>query len=91
VESRLSEITDPKGVPSGASYIAETADSVEALEFSLLMIGGGGVRVSPLSLYPPVLFPSPLLRAGKSSLKGGLFSLTSRTGGCDSTVVLGPG
>ena len=46
----MSEITDPEGVPSGVSYIAETGDSVEVLEFSLLMIGGGGARVNPLSL-----------------------------------------
>ena len=50
VESRLSEITDPEGVPSGVSYIAETGDSVEARESSLLIIGGGGRRVSPLFL-----------------------------------------
>jgi hypothetical protein len=52
VESRSSEseITDPEGVPSGVPYIAETGDSVEALELSLLMIGGGGARVNPLSL-----------------------------------------
>jgi hypothetical protein len=49
VESRLSEITDPEGVPSGVPYIAETGDSVEALEFSLLMLGGGS-RVNPVSL-----------------------------------------
>jgi len=50
VESRLSEITDPEGVPSGVWYIAETGDSVEAPEFSLLIIGGGGRRVNPLPL-----------------------------------------
>lgn len=50
VESRLSEITDPEGVPSGVSYIAETGDSVEAPELYLLKIGGGGARVRPLSL-----------------------------------------
>jgi len=49
VESGLSEITDPDGVPSGVWYIAETGDSVDVLEISLL-IGGGGMRVSPLSL-----------------------------------------
>lgn len=50
VESQLSEITDPEGVPpSGVSYIAETGESVEALEFTLLMVGGGA-RVNPLSL-----------------------------------------
>lgn len=53
VESRLSEITDPEGVPSGVPYIAETGDSVEAPELSLLIIGGGGRRVRPLFLYPP--------------------------------------
>jgi len=46
----LSEITDPEGVPSGVWYIAETGDSVEAPEFSLLIIGGGGRRVNPLPL-----------------------------------------
>lgn len=50
VESRLSEITDPEGVPSGVSYIAEAGDSVEVPELYLLKIGGGGVRVRPLSL-----------------------------------------
>lgn len=50
MELRLSEITDPEGVPSGVLYIAETGDSVEALEFSLVIIGGGGARVNPLSL-----------------------------------------
>jgi len=50
VESRLSEITDPEGVPSGVWYIAETGDSVEAPELYLLKIGGGGARVRPLSL-----------------------------------------
>ena len=50
VESRLSEITDPEGVPSGVSYIAETGDSVEVPESYLLKIGGGGARVRPLSL-----------------------------------------
>ena len=50
VELRLSEITDPQGVPhSGVPYIAETGDSVEAPELSLLIICGGA-RVNPLSL-----------------------------------------
>jgi len=48
-ESRLSEIIDPEGVPSGVSYIAETGDSVEAPELTLLMTGGGA-RVNPLPL-----------------------------------------
>lgn len=70
-------MTDPEGVPSGVSYIAETGDSVEAPEFSLLISGGGGRRVSPLSLNPFGLFPSSsLLRAGKSSLNGDSFSGT---------------
>lgn len=46
----MSEITDPEGVPSGVSYIAETGDSVEVSEFSLLIIGDGVRRVNPLFL-----------------------------------------
>lgn len=41
---------DPEGVPSGVSYIADTGDSVDVLELNLLIEGGGGRRVSPLSL-----------------------------------------
>lgn len=63
---------DPEGVPSGVSYIAETGDSVDAPELNLLMIGGGGRRVSAAGLLPL----SSLLRAGKSSLKGASFSGT---------------
>lgn len=92
MESRLSEIIDPDGVPSGVSYIAETGDSVEAPEFSLLINGGGGRRVSPLSLYPfDLCSPSSLVRAGKSSLNGDSFTATLRTGGWESAVVFGLG
>lgn len=88
----MSEITDPDGVPSGVSYIAETGDSVEAPESSLLIIGGGGTRVNPLSLKPSDFLPSSsLLRVGKSSLNGDPFSLTSRTGGGESISVFGLG